>query len=120
MAFQLRAGPERRGGTNRRLARVRLPEERLVHCWAGRIDASTRDSVMLVEGRAIPAREETSKSRYVCLMEYVTAGPQACTLCIASSTVADPPSRSSRPYLPDAHARRSTGALNETDPPVFA
>ena len=46
----LRTGPGRRGGTNDRLARVRLQEERLVHCRAGRIDASTRDSVMLVGG----------------------------------------------------------------------
>ena len=116
----LRTGPERRGGTNHRLARVRLPEERLVHCWAGRIDASTRHSVMLVEGRAIPAREETLESQYECFMEYVNVGPRACPLCIALSTAADPRSCRSRPDLPDARARRAPGALSGTAPSVFA
>ena len=68
---------------------------------------------------SIPDQEEALGSRYVCLIKYVNAGQQACQLCIASSTAADPRPCSSRPCLPDAQARRAPGALHGTAPSLF-
>ena len=116
----LRTGPDRRGGTNRHIARVRLPEERLVHRWTGQIDASTRDSVMLVEERTIPDREEALESLDESLMECVNARQGACPPRPASAAAADPRTCRSRPGLPDAQALCAPGALNESAPSVFA
>lgn len=75
---------------------------------------------MLVEGRAIPDREEALESLYESLMGYVNGRPGAFPPCPASAAVADPPTCNSRPSQPDAPALHAPGTLNGTAPSVFA